>query len=109
MCEGLTSGCAAFNANDTKFIATRANASLFIFYLPKRGLAAAACKSWRLGNSQPQSKDSQLIYCRVLWDTTYGFITPLPMSCDSVSVWELGVMSVQISCIFVRLPLITSS
>src|SRR4030095_1138681 len=109
MCEGLISGCAAFNAKDAKCIATRANASLFISYLPNGGYPPQHANLGELDNSQPSSKDSQLIYCRVLWETTNGFITPLPISCDSVSVCELGVMSVQISCIFVRSPLIASS
>src|SRR6266498_1548034 len=109
MCEGLISGCAAFNANNAKFIATRANVSLFISYYLTEVSRRTHANLGELGNSQLSSKDSQLIYCRVLRDTTYGFITPLPISCDSVNVCELGVMSVQISCILVRLPLITSS
>src|SRR6266487_5906213 len=100
MCEGLISGCVAFNATDAKINATSVSNSLFISCLTN-GAEPQCTDVGKPGNSQRFSNDSQLIYRRVLWDTTYGFITPLPMSCDSVSVWELGVMSVQTSCIFV--------
>jgi hypothetical protein len=53
--------------------------------------------------------EHSLHYCRVSWETTYGFITPLPVSYSAVSVCELGVMSVQTSRIFVCLPLTTPS
>src|SRR6266487_6796725 len=106
MCDGLISGCAAFNANDARCSAMTASDGLFIFYLTN---GAESPRHVNSGDSQPASKDSQLFHCRVLWETTYGFITPFPMSCDSVNVCELGVMSVQRSCTFVRLPLITSS
>jgi len=58
-------------------------------------------------NANPN--EASLHYCRVSWETTYGFITPLPVSYSAVSVCELGVMSVQTSRILVCLPLITSS
>src|SRR5437762_4609864 len=106
MCEGLISGCAACNASDTRSSATNASNSLFMFYLTN---GAQAPRHVNLGDSECSSKDSQLIHCRVLWETTYGFIMPLPASCASVKVCELGVMSVHRSCTFVRLPLITSS
>src|SRR5437868_5330053 len=98
MCEGLISVCSAFNTNEARCSATTATTtsdSLFIFHLTNR---AEAPRHVNLGDSQPASKDSQLNHCRVLRETTYGFITPLPMSCASVSVCELGVMSVQMSC-----------
>src|SRR5947199_3080298 len=104
MCEGLISGCAAINANEARYSATTATTasdSLFMFQLTNR---AETPRHVNLGDSQTASKDSQLNHCRVLRETTYGFITPLPMSCASVSVCELGVMSVQMSCTFVRLP-----
>src|SRR2546430_8366561 len=109
MCKGSISGCAAINTSDGRFITTNASANLFIVFPDEGGRGAANIKRWQLGNCQSPAEDSQLIYCRVLWETTYGFITPLPASWASVSVCELDVISVHISCIFVRLPSITSS